>query len=129
MKKFFLFSALAVFGLFACKQQSKVLQTVESSKLTGQMKVKLGETVKINLRSNASTGYAWDLGHKLDKNVLEFTERVFVEDENPGMMVGVGGIETWSFKGLKKGKAFVHMVYARGDQDPKEEKIYEVTVE
>jgi inhibitor of cysteine peptidase len=93
------------------------------------MKVKAGKEFKIELSTNPTTGYSWYFGHELDKNLVSFIDKNYVQDDNPNMMVGVGGTETWKFKALKAGKAYIHFVSRRGDEKPTEEKIFEIIIE
>jgi inhibitor of cysteine peptidase len=128
-KKLFFFSSLFLIIMFGCKPSASVLKSVDSKNIESQIKVKSGETFSIDLSSNPSTGYQWNLGHKLDKNVLKFSDKKYTEDSHPNGMVGVGGTETWKFTGVKKGIGYIHLIYSRGDESSETEKFYEVTVE
>jgi inhibitor of cysteine peptidase len=65
--------------------------------------VRLGDTVRITLRENATTGYRWAID-RLDADLIEATgsEPHYVENK-----IGVGGTVDFTFKGKKAGTAAV----------------------
>ena len=78
-----------------------------------QRHVKVGETFTLQLRSNPTTGYSWQLVEPLDKRHLEKVSNDYQADANPERMVGVGGTENWTFKAIQSGKAIIQMRYVR----------------
>ncbi|MDD5561065.1 MAG: protease inhibitor I42 family protein [Candidatus Omnitrophica bacterium] len=70
-----------------------------------------GKSMTIDLKSNPATGYSWRLAAISDKGVLEFLKKEFFPAEEK--LLGAGGVEKWSFKTLKSGKATVVFEYAR----------------
>jgi predicted secreted protein len=78
---------------------------------TGKIAAQSGKSFNIILKSNASTGYKWQLAEPIDKNLLELTGSKYVY---PGKdLVGAPGEEIWEFKALKSGKADIHFKYVR----------------
>ena len=72
-----------------------------------------GDTVRIKLKSNRTTGYSWALSGKLDEKVLKSEGNEYKVDEHPAGMVGVGGSDVWTFKALAAGKTEIVLGYAR----------------
>ncbi len=72
----------------------------------------------MELASNPTTGFKWELTGISDPAVLEKVSDIFqaptakqAEGEPP--MVGAGGKEFWHFKALKAGKSVIEMGYSR----------------
>lgn len=61
--------------------------------------IRLGESVRINLLENATTGYRWSIDH-YDAEVIE---AVSTEAHYPANSIGVGGEVAFIFKGKKVG--------------------------
>jgi len=114
----------------ACKPTT-VLTKVDKSKITQSFKIKVSETAVFSLKTNASTGYFWTITPKFDEKILTLDKHEVVNDKEGTGIVGAGATETWTFKGLKKGKAYLHLVYARAEENAqnKDEKYYEIIVE
>lgn len=75
------------------------------------IRIPLGKTFTIDLDSNASTGFSWQLVDISDKKVLEIVKKEYV---NAGSLtVGAPGIERWSFKTVKTGKTVLTFEYRR----------------
>lgn len=75
------------------------------------MYVPQGKVITITLESNPTTGFSWQLVGISDKMILEFVKKEYIP--NNKKMIGAGGIEKWSFKTLKTGKAVISLVYRR----------------
>lgn len=96
---------------------SPVFATNEISTLTES---NTGQTVPfsprtnfhIELTSNRTTGYSWQLARN-DDGVLEDMKPSYVEDDRAPGMVGVGGKEIFPFKTLKKGTTTIRLTYRR----------------
>jgi len=94
------------------------------------LKVKVGDVVRIKLRSNRTTGYSWALTGKTDAKVLKPGEVEYKTDEHPAGMVGVGGNEVCTFTALAPGRTDISLGYARPwekDKEPAES--FKLTVE
>ena len=79
--------------------------------MKNEFDIAVGETFKIELISNPSTGYSWKWVNKPDVSVVDTTGHQFVED-SPGK-IGGGGKEIWQFKGLKSGSDIIKFAYNR----------------
>jgi inhibitor of cysteine peptidase len=61
--------------------------------------IRLGETVRITLPENATTGYRW----AIDRYDEEFMEALATEPRYPANAVGSGGEVAFAFQGKKMG--------------------------
>lgn len=94
------------------------------------LKVKVGDVIRVKLKSNRTTGYSWALTGKTDAKVLKSGEVEYKVDEHPAGMVGVGGRTTIVYRALKKGKAKIELTYMQPwEPDSKFNTDYTVTVE
>jgi len=82
--------------------------------------VRPGDTVRIKLKSNRTTGYSWAMSGKLDEKVLKSEGNEYKVDEHPAGMVGVGGSDVWTFQALAAGKTEIVLGYARPWEKDKE---------
>ena len=96
MKKvlFALFVLFAAFAFVSCA----------SSKKTGSNEVTL------ELESNPTTGCSWMVKVE-DESIAVYEGNEYTPNENPGGMVGVGGVDTLTFKLLKQGTTKVQLNY------------------
>jgi len=122
MKNVFLKSivlAMLLTGLLAsCKNSKPVItaEKVDKTKLNKDITVKVGETFIIELASNVTTGYAWQLSSKIKPKAVEFVGSEYVADSNPDMLVGAGGKEKWTFKAVDAGEVYLYFQYKRGEE-------------
>lgn len=72
--------------------------------------VKVGEQFAIELESNASTGYSWQLTGPLSPAVAKVSN-AYIPGPNAKKLVGAPGTEKWVFKGRSKGDALIQMGY------------------
>ena len=77
------------------------------------VEVALGGNVMLRLDANPSTGYSWKI-EDLNEKILPLTSKDYQQNEAPEGMVGVPGVETFSFKAIKKGETILTLVYSRG---------------
>ncbi|CAJ1025895.1 Chagasin family peptidase inhibitor I42, putative [Leishmania lindenbergi] len=87
------------------------------------VKVKLGETVKIVLNGNPTTGYTWTrvgfLGmESLSDEHLEVTSK-YTQSPTPNGMVGVGGSYMMTVTTKMKGPNTLELLYIRPFDGPK----------
>jgi len=99
--------------------------------------IRVGKSKTIDLPANHTTGYSWQMRelNAQDRIVVEVGEPEYVEKEHAEGMVGVGGFEHWTLKGVQKGTVKVLFEYLRkwnpdsvvkdGDYAPRE---YHITV-
>ena len=93
--------------------------------------VSIAECFIVSLRSNATTGYAWQIA-EMDPVILENTGQEYVQDIAPPGMAGVGGTENWEFVGRVAGSSTLRLEYRRSwepeDIEPAETFQVDVTV-
>jgi inhibitor of cysteine peptidase len=81
-----------------------------------------GETVKLQLDSNPSTGYQWTIFGHPDQSMVAVQENDFQSaSAQKKAVVGAGGVQSWTIKALKAGKTELTLWYCR----PWESKIAE----
>jgi len=93
------------------------------------IKARPGEVFVIKLESNPTTGYGWQLKGSLDPKVVKFMSTQYVPAKTN--LVGSGGIETWTFKAIKRGCAKITLQYLRSWEKgvpPIKVKIYQLNV-
>lgn len=103
---FGILAAMSLYGNEAAKPEKIVL--------------KLGKSKTIVLPANHTTGYSWqmrDLSGK-DEKVIDVGESKYAQKEHEKGMVGVGGFEHWTIKGVQKGTVKILFEYLRR-WDPK----------
>ena len=121
-------SLLLIMGLMACNTSKKALMNTPSEKLDSIYNITVGETLVIELASNASTGYKWELTGQSSSKIISFEGREYTQEEKNQNLIGAGGTDLWSFKGTKKGEAVLHLRYIRGDGEVSKEKFFKVIV-
>lgn len=73
--------------------------------------VNVGANFKLNLKSNPTTGYQWQLAAPLDKSVLELVSSEYIAPNTN--LTGADGKEIWIFKAVKSGKTKISFKYVR----------------
>ena len=71
--------------------------------------IRLGETVRVSLPENATTGYRW----VIDRYDEEFIESLATEPRYSGKAIGSGGEVAFSFQGKKIGTGEIVLKYWR----------------
>jgi predicted secreted protein len=77
---------------------------------TKNITAKVGESFIIQLASNPTTGYQWQLTGPLSPAVVKVSN-VYVPSKASSATVGSGGIEKWTFKGAATGDALIQLEY------------------
>jgi inhibitor of cysteine peptidase len=72
--------------------------------------VQVNETFSIDLESNPTTGYTWNV--HADENIVNLVDKIFEERSSHGR-VGNSGKDIFTFKGLKSGETALHFYYFR----------------
>jgi predicted secreted protein len=124
----FLFLAIIVSVLinFSCRTLKK--STADKMEKTDTIIVSKGESFKIIVRANPSTGYDWQMDEKLtNTKVVIFINQNFKVDNDA---VGSPGNETWNFKTIGTGETSIKLTYLRSwiPDKPAEIKIFKVLV-
>jgi inhibitor of cysteine peptidase len=93
--------------------------------------IEIDEMFDISLESNPTTGYEWDV-KECDYSVLELVNTGYEPAENQTPPVaGAGGLQNWTFKGLKDGETALKIVYWRsweGEESIVDEYLLHITV-
>lgn len=77
-----------------------------------EVTVKVGDVLAINLASNPSTGYSWQLLDVDAKVLTRYGDPEFLQEGVPGM-VGQGGAEILRFEALSVGSTTLSLGYQR----------------
>ena len=102
----------------AATGKTVVLETKDNG---ASVTVKAGDTVQVKLRSNRTTGYSWaELKDKTDAKVLKSDGGSYEVNAHPEGMVGVGGVETFTFTAVAPGRTEIALGYARPWEKDKE---------
>jgi len=75
------------------------------------VRVKVGGRFSLKLASNQTTGYRWSLTETPDKAVVKFSGNQYRSSAQGRL--GSGGVDTWTFKAVGKGRALIFLRYAR----------------
>ncbi|HAH05915.1 MAG TPA: hypothetical protein DCM05_05185 [Elusimicrobia bacterium] len=104
---------LAVCACFAPKPFKKNAgKTVFTREATSRShEVSLGETFRIELPANATTGYEWKF-KELDGNLLRVDSSGYDRSSNP-KLAGAGGTAWWELRALQTGKTVLRLLYYR----------------
>jgi inhibitor of cysteine peptidase len=109
LRRTVLFSLLAAaLTVSGCKAGTSVVKA-ERDQTAG---VRMGGILAVQLESNATTGYSWELAAVKDKRIVEEYGKVRYVQANPGL-IGVGGYQLFRFKTLKKGETVLDFEYRR----------------
>ena len=107
MKNLFLTVFVFLFVLCSCK-------TIDKDVVSGSLQdynIDVGDEFTISLKSNSSTGYSWQWVNKQSVEAVDSVDwRYITLNTN---LVGAGGTEKWTFKGIKSGVDSVKMTYSR----------------
>ncbi len=75
------------------------------------IRVKVGETVAVDLPSNITTGYTWQLDEQTDTSRARVATHVY--ERGKGQLAGQGGTEHWTFEAIRAGEATIFLRYVR----------------
>ena len=121
-----LMATLLIVGAAAGCGSSKTTPTTPTKKssakiyteATKNITAKVGETFIIQLKSNATTGYQWQITGPLSPAVVKVSN-VYVPPKSSDTTVGAGGVEDWTFKAVSKGDALIQMEYLQAGSNTK----------
>ena len=116
---------------FICPHVTADDELYTMSENNSDISIEIDETFDISLESNPTTGYEWDV-KECDYSVLELvnTDYVTAENQSPPV-VGAGGLQKWTFMGLKDGETALKLVYLRsweGEDSAVDEYLLHITV-
>ena len=116
---------------FICPHVAADNESYAMSNNNSDISVEIEGTFGISLESNPTTGYEWDV-KECDYSVLELvnTDYVTAKNQSPPV-VGAGGLQKWTFRGLKDGETTLKLVYLRsweGEDSAVNEYLLHITV-
>ena len=71
----------------------------------------MGKDFVIELDSNPTTGYRWQLARPLDNTIIKLIKTEYTPGKEK--LIGAGGKERWTFKATNKGEASIYLKYVR----------------
>jgi len=119
-----LFSALLLI-ITACKTNQYATKYATAPS-TEELTTNVGDTLKIEIESNPTTGYSWEAVYYTDNKVLKFVEKKYNATNTNSKLMGAGGKEVFIFVAKKAGTTNVAFEYKRTDVSEKN-KVYKVT--
>lgn len=92
------------------------------TELTERLKSVIDKTVTLSFDSNATTGYSWT-GFVLGGESIELDsmDGVYIADDNPEMLDGVGGETVFTLIPQKEGRSILSFTYGRSWEDSMED--------
>jgi inhibitor of cysteine peptidase len=100
--------------LVACGSDDGAGQVVDETDVGTEVSVEVGEQFEIQLESNPTTGYAWQVVEQPDA-----VDLVSSEYEAPDTsLVGAGGLEVFVFEGATEGSGDLRLEYVRSFDNP-----------
>lgn len=109
MKKIIYISAILIMMMTSCASQKRI---VALDKETNEVELKQGQSCEIEFRTNASTGFWWQLVNSDEITVVDSVDKRY-ESNAPKGMVGASSNLFWKFTAVEKGTQTLHFVYAR----------------
>ncbi len=105
---------------FICPHVTADDESYTMSDNNSDISIEIDATFDISLESNPTTGYEWNVT-ECDYSVLKLvnTDYVTAETQTPPLD-GAGGLQKWTFKGIKDGETALKLVYRRSweSEDP-----------
>jgi len=109
-----LVTTLACAGARGSSGDSAHQLSLDASYSGKEVEAAVGSLVTVNLDSNPTTGFRWELAAIGDEKVLQLASQEFRQgDVAQPQMVGAGGQEVWTFKAVGEGKTNLVLEYSR----------------
>lgn len=90
-----------------------------------RIEIGVGEQFVIALESNPTTGYEWKVD--FDETLLKLAQSDFTAPRTS--LIGAGGEQRFTFKGVKTGKTEVTLTYKRQwEQDFADQKVFAISI-
>ncbi|MFC1847763.1 protease inhibitor I42 family protein [Chloroflexota bacterium] len=104
----------SVIGVTAASAGPGDTTTVDTSDSGSQIELAVGDTLRVELESNPTTGFMWVLAENSDGSVLQGEGHEYVMDEaGEPPQPGTGGKEFWTFTAVATGETTISMEYSR----------------
>ncbi|UGS36607.1 protease inhibitor I42 family protein [Capillimicrobium parvum] len=100
-------AALMVAAAPADARQVDVTESMSGTTVT----VRTGDTIRISLPANETTGYRWGLVKRPDRSVARITRRHYRPDG--GGMPGAGGTQIFRLRSTRSGRTRIAVAYAQ----------------
>ncbi len=113
MKKRIWYICMLLLMMTGCQSQQKL---VSVDRETNDVVLKRGQSCEIEFRTNASTGFWWQLLNESEITIVESGESRY-ETNAPAGMVGASSNRFWKFVAKEKGTQTLRFVYARDNVD------------
>ncbi|MCD6358613.1 MAG: protease inhibitor I42 family protein [Dehalococcoidia bacterium] len=105
---------IAVPAAYGAEEETPVAVHYEFSNTDTPVEVDVGEEFTLILKSNASTGYQWQLIEALDSSILKLvTSEYETPPETDPPMMGAPGREMWIFKSVRPGGTAISLGYSQ----------------
>jgi len=115
--------AICIMGQTGCPYTPSEPTTDESEKVK---EIKVNESFVIELISNPTTGYSWEVD--FDGEYLTLVNAEYIPEQPES--TGSGGVEKFTFTGLKVGTTEVMMNYKRPwEEESIKTEVFKVTIE
>jgi len=131
MNKFLSISILVFFSIFmlqSCDSKKSALDNVPENKLDKTYNVKLNETFEIQLASNPTTGFKWEVASKIKPRIIKEIDNKYVEDDKSMSIVGRGGAQIFTYLAKKEGVLFMQYKYLKESGEMDKEKYFKIVV-
>ncbi|MFA6523136.1 MAG: protease inhibitor I42 family protein [Candidatus Peribacteraceae bacterium] len=121
-------TAASVGGAQPAQKQSAPFTDIPDILVTGPSELAVGQTFRIVLQSNPTTGYSWTV--TLTGDTVSKVSDTFEESQAAGRVTGAPGHQIFQFRAEKPGMTTLTFAYARPWESvqPLETKTYEMTV-
>lgn len=120
--------SLAVFSQ-SCDTSKVVISELDSSKIEKTFTVNIGDTVKIQMTANPSTGYKWENTSKIKPKTVEFVVKDYKIDPEKAQLIGAAGTDVWIYKAVKPGTLFIQYKYTKlANKEVAKEKYFKIVV-
>lgn len=105
---------LVLISAAACTSELNAIDLTASNN-NATIDASLNQVININLESNVTTGYKWNVVGEPDAKVLKLVSSKYNEPaQRPGgPLVGAGGTETFQFQAVGVGTTTAKLAYAR----------------
>lgn len=103
-------AATILVSLAAAVPASAADPTVVVTQLPAQVRLIPGETVRLSLSTNLTTGYTWSTRVRGDRRAVSVSKGAYQAPANTNGMVGVPGTTTWTITADAVGTARVTVV-------------------
>lgn len=100
--------------------QINIMDISSSDGIKYSITVKLGTTIKVNVKGNPTTGYSQKMTVCPSDSIVKAinTEPEYIPDPHEAMMVGYGGVYTFTFSAVGLGITTTTIEYARYFEKP-----------